>query len=266
MASGEMALIFIAIGISAELGKYCGIFQASVYHKENKKTQALAYTGVTLCLVAVSLAGSAGALLANKNEPVPEHQRLESRIANIDEQISVELQAMKRASDVNAQTAGVAPARESLNNLNSEKAELSEKLDSIKQPEPSALGSLATAIATETGSEIESVRHIIALAVALLLEGLCLLFGVANLTTNQKVVVDTDFRPDLHREASAMTEEGDRFTVLVAAIQGRELKPTYENIRAFMKISAGKKVKEIRERLLSEGVVLEGAGGCLVPV
>ncbi|WP_034880368.1 hypothetical protein, partial [Endozoicomonas montiporae] len=57
----------------------------------------------------------------------------------------------------------------------------------------------------------------------------------------------------------------DRFPVLVAAIQAKEIKPTYDNIRKFMNIGAGDKVKQIRKQLIDTGVCLEGSRGILVP-
>ena len=146
------------------------------------------------------------------------------------------------------------------------KAELSRQLNTIEPPTPSALTALASALAIQTGKHIETTRHTIALIVAVLLEGLCLLFGFANFNqpNTPKIEGKTTVKTVTKKEQQEVNEIDEQFTTLVAAIRSKELKPTYANIRSFMNIGAGQKVKDIRTRLLKEGVVLEGAGGSLV--
>ena len=66
MAQGLLAIIFIAVGVSAELAKYFTIYQASVTHHAEKKIQTMFYVCVTALLIMVSLSASAAALLIEK--------------------------------------------------------------------------------------------------------------------------------------------------------------------------------------------------------
>ncbi|MET4696925.1 hypothetical protein [Endozoicomonas lisbonensis] len=267
MSIGTTAIIFLLIGLAAELGKYRAIVGATLNSKTNKLS-AFFYGLTALVLIIVSLAGSAGALLATDNQPTVERQVLDIKLADIDRRIILEERNMTRAADVNAQTAGVKPARSSLDELTQEKKELLEAMKTTPAPEPSGFDAIVGAISAETTSDQETVRRAAALMVALLLEGLCLFFAVANTATRNKE--DGDDAPEATLTTTIEVAQDipdradDRFPVLVAAIQAKELKPTYDNIRQFMNIGAGEKVRLIRQRLIDNGVCLEGPRGVLV--
>ncbi|WP_034880205.1 hypothetical protein, partial [Endozoicomonas montiporae] len=234
MSTGTTALIFLLIGLAAELGKYRAIVGTTTHHQQGNTLTACIFGLTTFVLIMVSLAGSVGALLATDNQPTASRQILETRIADIDQQINLERKAMTRAADVNAQTAGVAPARASLDRLHQQKDLLLSELETTPTPEPTALDAIVSAVSAETDSNPNTVLRIAAFLVALLLEGLCLLFAVANTTdrltdskgregrTTQPTTVEV-----IQEETTSNTD--DRFPVLVAAIQAKEIKPTYDN-------------------------------------
>lgn len=277
MSEGLTAVVFLAVGIASELGKYASVVIATTHHDSGNKRVAVRYFAVTAILVLVSVAGSAASLLATDTKQKTKHTDLESRIADIDQQINIELLAMERAASINAQTAGVAPARESIDILRTQKADLLKEKQEINLPDEKGMLALARDISVETGLSQERVQRIMAIVVAVLLEGLCLFFAVANAATTftaEEVVTTTqgnEVSPGGSDEGSKKHSENqnqnqpDKFESLVAAIRSRELEPTHENIRVFMAMQSGK-VKEVKERLKAKNVVVESSGGRLMPV
>ncbi len=266
MTSGYTSLAFLSIGIAAELGKYCSVVMTTTHHYRGNRGLVIVFGMVTVLLIAVSIMGSVASLLGNKS--LNKQSTIESRLNDIDRRIALEENNIKEATKKNAQTVGVNPSRESLNSLTEEKNQLLESRDAALSSR-TRFETLASAISDEKGISQDSVYRFLSIMVACLLEGLCLLFAIANLVSKESLPFTTLEKGGSGEGSKEESEEDigeeERFRLLIEAIQSKEIKPNHKNIRMFMSVKSNK-VSEIRKRLLDENIVIEGPRSSLIPV
>ena len=263
------AIVFLVIGLSAELGKYCAVVVATTHSRAGRTWAARRYYLATALLVTVSVMGSTASLLKKDRQTLTQHNHLQSQLADIEEDIALERKAMSRAADANAQTAGVQPARNNLKELKAEKKALQAQQSTLP-PDNDAYTAMVAALSYETRWKKTDVEHRLAVLIALLLESLCLLFAIANThatPTTTRVVKGSVGGGSVPAkdDKSEPAKADDKFPDLVTAIQNRKLDPTYDNIRDHMEIKSNR-VKEVKERLKAHGVVIEDQRGRLIPV
>ena len=269
MGNGYTALVFLAIGVSAELGKYCAVVMTTTHHYQGSKGKVFIFGMVTALLISVSIMGSIASLLGSSHG-FDRQSNIESRLLDVERRIALEENNIKEASKRNSQTTGVKPSRESLKILAEEKKELLRDKEMILSKRTN-FEALVIAISDENSVEPDSVYRFLSIMVACLLEGLCILFTIANVTfrgnTSNATLNDmgSDEGSEREGEYEAIIDEEERFRLLIEAIQSKEIKPNHKNIRTFMSVKSNR-VSDIRKRLLEEKVVIEGPRSSLIPV